>query len=135
MLRQATNVIDLEEAIVAAGYLNANGVSAYLMDFQYASIEPLQRIAIGGCRIGVPKSEVETARELLAPIDRSLGVEMEGLVCNRCGGERFARVKPLVLPLLLLYFWGHPIWWRTNKVRCVHCRREMKNDERRQDVT
>ncbi|MBI1392153.1 MAG: hypothetical protein GC152_05355 [Alphaproteobacteria bacterium] len=125
---------DLEEAIVAQSFLQSNGIFATMPDRRYSMIDPLMRIGMGGIRISVPEGAEDDAARLIHGVDRRPGVEFDDTSCPRCGRNRFTRVKPLVLPMLLLLLYGSVVWWRTRRLRCVACKTEFKPDRRKLDV-
>lgn len=123
-LEHIATVYDPEEAHVACGFLNANGIDAILGDAATLSALPFHRIALGGHRILAPSSQAHAARMLMATVDggdKAGGYEFDGLQCGNCGGDRFTRVKPWALPALLLFLFGTPLWWNSRRLRCTEC--------------
>jgi hypothetical protein len=117
-------IYDPEEAHVACGFLRANGVDALLGEAQTLSTLPLHRIALGGYRILAPSNQAHAARMLLASVDegrQQTGYAFDGALCEQCGGARFTRVKPWLLPTFLFVAFGMAAWWNSRRLRCTQC--------------
>jgi hypothetical protein len=58
--------IDLIEARIVAGRLEAAGIPVHLLGINHASAASLLTIALGGIRLQVPLSRLEEAKQVLA---------------------------------------------------------------------
>lgn len=115
---------DPEEAVVAYSFLRANGVEAELADTATLAALPTHRVALGGQRVMVPAASLAIARRLLAEVREDsvpAGYEVDDMRCPKCGGDRFTRVKPWLLPAVLLWLTGAPWRWNAPRLRCTVC--------------
>lgn len=123
-LAEIAVLYDPEEAHVACGFLQANGIDAVLGDAETLSTLPLHRIALGGFRIIAPANQAHAARILLSKVEdenKPRGYDIDGIRCRLCGSDRFTRIKPWFLPSILLFLFGAPIWWNSRRLRCSRC--------------
>lgn len=67
-VREAARFATASEAEVAASFLGARGVNAYVADRGLASVNPILVTALGGFRILTPTDQVENARRLLSEV-------------------------------------------------------------------
>jgi len=58
--------LDPEEAGMARGLLDSEGVAALVEDVHLSAVDPLVRLAISGAKVLVPEADVERARAVLA---------------------------------------------------------------------
>ncbi|HOP19274.1 MAG TPA: DUF2007 domain-containing protein [Amphiplicatus sp.] len=124
-LQRVASFYDPEEAHVACGFLNANGIDATVFDADTLTALPSYRVALGGIRIVAPAEQVEDARNLLEMIQggeaKRKGYKIEGVRCPACGNTEFTRVKPWFFPFLIYFSTGVPIWWNSKRLRCTNC--------------
>jgi hypothetical protein len=72
--------LDLIEARIVAGRLDAAGIPTHLPDVHHASANALVTVALGGVRLQVPADRVEEAKRIL-----SEDVALDDDVCPTCG--------------------------------------------------
>ena len=111
----------LPEAEVAPSVLEQNGILAHLPDRNVASVAWYLTRAVGGIRLQVPESELESARLLLGERDDALeegGVD----VCPECGSGDVFRPASLIVGIAGWALTGIPLLLLRRSRYCRQCR-------------
>lgn len=105
--------LDAPLAHLLKGRLESEGIPAFVLDEHHLQMNPPAFWALGGCRIQVPSSLAERARELLdedhseelrrVPESR-IPAAREG--CPRCGSDSIRRSEPGTTTRRLGYWLG-----------------------------
>jgi len=115
------------EAHVLKGRLEAEGITAYLLDENIVSINILYSNAVGGVKVQVDEADVEAALkivgelpplELVPPPDAE--PDSQEPACAKCGSREYLRERHLGLLALQILtlgfaFGGRPRW------KCAKC--------------
>lgn len=75
------------EALIIKGKLESENIRVYLADEYTVDTDPLVSNAIGGVKLRVNTSQVETAKAIIRNIDASL--LKEEIKCSKCGSINF----------------------------------------------
>ena len=120
---------DIPEAIVARSVLESAGIQCMLRDENTIRMDWLWSNMIGGMRLQVPASDLDTARELLArPIPARFhvgsGHEFEQPVCPKCGSHDVVtddRDRKIKATSMLILGVPVPASSRKNGWKCNNC--------------
>ncbi len=104
-LRLLAHFYDRNEALIAAGALEAAGVVVFIDNAALASVKPLHELALGGYRLMIPEQELLDAVAVLEEARRRRSFD----------GERLSQRTFISLSLLLLALTGLPLPFRTSK--------------------
>ena len=74
--------LDLIEARIVAGRLEAAEIPVHLLGIHHANANSLLTVALGGVRLQVPASRVADAKEVLA---EDVALDDDADVCPTCG--------------------------------------------------
>ncbi len=96
---------DRNEALIAAGALEAAGIAVFVDNAALMSIKPLHEIAYGGYRLMVPAQELSAAIAVIEEARRKRSFE----------GERLSQRTYLGVSFLLLALIGCFLPFRTSK--------------------
>lgn len=115
----------LDEAYIAHGFLESEGVKAFLQDEHLVRIFWLYTNAIGGLRLQVAQEDGERAFAILvagsAPVEPS---EMGAEHCPECDGLGMSRmVRGRRVAFLSWLVIGFPLWRPRSTWRCSQCGR------------
>lgn len=119
------------KAHLARGLLEANGITAFIVDEYTAGMNWLLSNAIGGVKVQVEITDLEDARRILALNGQQEGSLPEGDdswgECPNCGSASvefiLERKGPAVLTWLLI---GAPLLFSSKKLRCLSCHSDWK---------
>lgn len=119
-----------EEAHLFRMRLEAAGIPAFIQDESLVQIDWFLSNAVGGVRVQIADSDVETAREFLAADPASPPLDAEDVVCPACGSHRVAPdERPRRLFFLSLLLFGVPLFFARRRWRCSACRHVFKLPE------
>lgn len=110
------------EALIIKGKLESENIRVYLADEYTVDTDPLVSNAIGGVKLQVSSTQIETAKAIIKNIDASL--LKEEIECSKCGSSNFnlkLTFKNLVLKLI-------PINGEF-EYRCSDCKTNFKAKE------
>lgn len=111
------------EAQIARSKLEAFQITAFVLDEHTINMQWLYSDALGGVKLAVPRSQVQSALALLQE-DANVEQEMDEppLACSHCGGHHLHAYtqgkKPAFLVFLLL---GFPLFFYRRGVKCEDC--------------
>lgn len=113
--------IDIEEAVVAQGYLRAQGVDALLFGEDHTTVDVNLRLAVGGYRIMVFAEEFDAASRIIRDVEIGgrLGT-IEEECCEQCGAGEFKKRRDLIWVVLAI-LWHVAYAPYARRKRCVHC--------------
>ena len=128
------------DAYLAKAKLESEGITCFVADEYFVTVNWLFSNAIGGVKLQVPKWESELARDVLRPRPQLIVVAKEGdgsipedeRVCPRCGSldvyyTRFSRRAGFLAIALV----GFLLPWIRRRWQCKQCDFEWKDDDRR----
>ena len=115
----------LDEACIARGFLESEGVRACVQDENLVRMFWLYTNAIGGLRLQVGQKDLERASAILeagtAPVEPT---EMGAEHCPDCDGFGTSRiVRGRRIAFLSWLVIGFPLWWPHSTWRCSQCGR------------
>lgn len=121
-LREIGTFYDPEEAVIAAGYLHANGFDVIIADFDMLTQNPTHRVALGGFRIMSPEHESADSKKLLD--SARAAPNKAGPPCPTCGGQDYRSVKSLLFPAAFLLMMGAvaPFAGNSRYIECRNCK-------------
>jgi hypothetical protein len=113
----------LDEAYIAHGFLESEGIGAFLQDQHLVRMDWLYTNVIGGLRLQVAQDDLERASAVLAagsaPVDPS---EMSAQHCVDCQGLEVSRiVRGRRAAFILWLLAGFPLWVPRSTWRCSQC--------------
>ncbi|ADM08300.1 hypothetical protein PB2503_01102 [Parvularcula bermudensis HTCC2503] len=129
-MKEIARFYDPEEALIAAGFLRAQGLSVHLADEATLAAQPHLRIGLGGYRLLADQRDAHMARIALntiaaassspdtPPAERSDGAPDR---CPQCGGPLRRRRHRLLPALLLLTGALFPFSRAGKELRCGTC--------------
>jgi len=117
------------DAYIAAGKLDAEGISVFLLGINHASADWLISIALGGIRLQVPASQVDEALQLLAEIE-PVGEDDDNR-CPECRGANTTLMSnSRKIAFLAIHLFSIPLPWRSNRRHCQTCGAEWEGSSR-----
>ena len=120
-----TTVNWMHEADLLCAQLASHGIDAIVPDQNTAAVLPLHGAAIGGIRVQIHESELESARQVL----RDMGIVKEGRKprCPTCDSEDVKRRREswLFFAMVVLLL-GIPLLWLREKCTCRQCGRSWR---------
>lgn len=118
------------KAHLAKGKLEAEGISAVVLDEHLVQIDWVLSQAIGGVKIQAPEENLDQARDILGAdyIDELSAVEEAQLeptpdeVCPKCGSDQISLHRYSLWSLIPSLLFLLPIFFRRKKWVCNDCR-------------
>jgi len=127
--------VTLEEALVAKGALQADGIPVIIGELNHLGWAPELRFALFGFGLHVPVACESAARDIIrtaqsAPCNLPVGADEP---CANCGGMNFRR-RPHILWAIVAFIAFTPFIPYANSAQCTSCKKIIKSDMR-QNVT
>jgi hypothetical protein len=117
---------DAPQAYLAKGRLEAEGISAILLDEYLVEINWTYSQAVGGVKVQVSETDYERANKILRQDysdelkSMDIGVP-EGDVCPKCGSQSVGAQRYSLWSLIPSLFFFVPFFFRKKKWRCAVC--------------
>ena len=111
-----------QEAHLARAKLESEGVPAVVQDENLIRMNWLYSNAIGGVKLQVAHSHIDTANRILGSVERSQTESEVAYRCPHCGGsDTRVRVRGRQSTFLTWLFAGFPLWRGRREWLCSGC--------------
>lgn len=125
---------DVAEAYIVKGRLEDEGITCYIRDEHILSVNPLYNSALGGIKLCVQESDVESAMKILAELESTPLTDDAGniITCPKCGSDyiigdyKSMRDPRSILAILIAFFFAIFPFFVKSVRKCRDCGTEFK---------
>lgn len=113
------------EAQLARAKLESEGIPAFVVDEHTINMQWLYSNAMGGVRVQVPDSCLQTALEILSQDYSEALVQEQGIdlpICLECGSKNVEpQIRGKKMAFVVFLFFNFPLWPFKRRVKCLQC--------------
>ncbi|MFY7990550.1 MAG: putative signal transducing protein [Fluviicola sp.] len=125
---------DVSEAYIVKNALEAEGISCYIRDEHTLTVNPLYNAALGGIKLCVQESDVESAHKILIGLESTPLTDDDGntITCPKCGSDHIIgdyksmRDPRSILAILIAFFFAIFPFFVKSVRKCKDCGAEFK---------
>lgn len=125
---------DVGEAYIVKNRLEAEGITCYIRDEHTLTVNPLYNSALGGIKLCVQESDVETALKILVELESTPLTDDAGntITCPKCGSDHIIgdyksmRDPRSILAILIAFFLAIFPFFVKSVRKCKDCGAEFK---------
>lgn len=125
-MKTVRSYLKVEEAHLAAGYLESCGIEAFVKDDETVGLVWAYSNAIGGVKVEVADEDLQRATELLVESAKAEGM----LQCPHCGSNRVKMREMRFVSFLSYIVLGFLFPAKPRTVDCLDCRRSFEVEKK-----
>lgn len=112
--------LDQQEALIAQGLLERNGIPAFANDLNFTAVSWMHLFAIGGIRLKIMDTDLENARAVLdLPPDSLISGGVDH--CPDCGSGEVMRRASVIVAAVFFFWMQIPYCQQTRGRYCRSC--------------